>query len=180
MKIKTLKVGYLQTNCYILEIDNDVIVIDPGDEYEKIKNEIKNLNVCAILITHHHFDHIGALKHFNNIDIYDYNNLKEKTYNIGKFNFDVIYTKGHTNDSITYYFKETNNMFVGDFVFKNSIGRTDLETGNINEMLKSINKIKKYPKKTNIYPGHGEKTTLEEEMKNNPFFFMNNEIYDIL
>ena len=61
-------------------------------------------------------------------------------------------------------------MFTGDFVFKNTIGRTDLETGNMKEMEESIEKIKKYPKATKLYPGHGELTTIEEEIKNNPFF----------
>lgn len=172
MQIKTIKVGYLQTNCYILVIDSNAIIIDPGDEYEKIIENTKNLNVKAILITHNHFDHIGALSKFKNIDIYDYKNLKEQTYIIDKFKFEVIKTKGHSNDSLTYYFKQSNDMFVGDFIFKNSIGRTDLETGNMDEMLKSIKKIKKYPKETKLYPGHGETTTLETELKNNPFLFL--------
>ena len=76
MQIKTIKVGYLQTNCYILVIDSNAIIIDPGDEYEKIMENTRNLNVKAILITHNHFDHVGALSKFKNIDIYDYKNLK--------------------------------------------------------------------------------------------------------
>jgi glyoxylase-like metal-dependent hydrolase (beta-lactamase superfamily II) len=61
-------------------------------------------------------------------------------------------------------------MFVGDFVFEGSIGRTDLETGNMEEMEKSIQKLKAYPKDIELYPGHGNKTTLEIELENNPFF----------
>ena len=61
-------------------------------------------------------------------------------------------------------------MFVGDFIFKSSIGRTDLESGDMNEMIKSIDKIKKYPQDTTIYPGHGDRTILKEEIINNPFF----------
>ena len=59
-------------------------------------------------------------------------------------------------------------MFTGDFLFKESIGRTDLG-GNINSMKDSIEMIKKYPDVT-IYPGHGEKTTLFYEIKHNPYF----------
>lgn len=168
MEIKTVKVGYLQTNCYIIK-NNNIIIIDPGDEYEKIKNEISG-NISGILITHNHFDHIGALKQFKNTKIYDYNNLKEQIYNIDDFKFEVIYTKGHTDDSISFYFEEEKAMFTGDFVFKQSIGRTDLETGSNEEMKKSIEKLKKYPKDITLYPGHGDKTTLEEEIKTNPFF----------
>ena len=169
MEIKTVKVGSFRTNCYIIKKENNIIVIDPGDEYEKIKKEIDK-NISAILVTHNHFDHIGAINQFKNIKIYDYKNLKEQIYNIDDFKFEVIYTKGHTNDSISFYFKEEKVMFTGDFVFKNSIGRTDLETSSNEEMKKSIEKLKKYPKDITLYPGHGKETTLEEEIKTNPFF----------
>ena len=59
---------------------------------------------------------------------------------------------------------------VGDFVFKTTIGRCDLEGGNFQEMLSSIKKIKQYPKEITLYPGHGEKTTLDFEIQNNPYF----------
>ena len=58
-------------------------------------------------------------------------------------------------------------MFTGDFLFKGTIGRTDLETGNIIIMKNSIEKIKKYSDNIEIYPGHGNKTTLEYEKKHN-------------
>lgn len=169
MEIKTLKVGYLQTNCYIIINNGKALIIDPGDEGERIKENIKGLDLQAILITHSHFDHIGALNHFKNIKIYDNNNLEEKEYELIDLKLNVIKTKGHTNDSISFYFKEQNIMFTGDFIFEGTIGRTDLETGNIEEMKKSIKKIKKYPLNTIIYPGHGNKTTLEKEIKTNPY-----------
>ena len=169
MEIKTLKVGYLQTNCYIIINNGKALIIDPGDEGERIKENIKGLDLQAILITHSHFDHIGALNHFKNIKIYDNNNLEEKEYELIDLKFNVIKTKGHTNDSISFYFKEQNIMFTGDFIFEGTIGRTDLETGNIEEMEKSIKKLKKYPLNTIIYPGHGNKTTLEKEIKTNPY-----------
>ena len=61
-------------------------------------------------------------------------------------------------------------MFVVDFVFENTIGRTDLETGNMKDMEKSIEILKTYPIETILYPGHGNNTTIEKEIKNNPFF----------
>ena len=60
MEIKTIVVGPLQTNCYILTKNKQTLIIDPGDEPNKIINEI-NKEVIGILITHYHFDHIGAL-----------------------------------------------------------------------------------------------------------------------
>ena len=86
---------------------------------------------------------ISTLLTFNylNENIYDYNT---KEFNVENFNFEIIHNPGHTSDSVTFYFKEENVMFVGDFIFKETIGRTDLETGNMIEMQKSINMIKKY------------------------------------
>lgn len=173
MTIERVVVGDYQTNCYILSIGIDCLVIDPGDEYEKIKECISNKNVLAILLTHRHFDHIGALDSISNcgkLKIYEYNNVGEKEYKIGPFNFKIIYTKGHTEDSITYYFETEKIMFTGDFIFENSIGRTDLPTGDYNEMLKSIDMIKKYPDDILIYPGHGNETKLGIEKINNIWF----------
>ena len=170
MKINILKVGYLETNCYILEKNNKVLLIDPGDNSKAILEKIKDKVLIAILITHNHFDHIGALNDILNkykVDVYDKNNLEVKEYNIEEFKFKVIFNPGHTDDSISYLFD--NILFCGDFIFKNSIGRWDLPTGNYNELLKSINKIKEYNNLI-IYPGHGDKTTLEEEKKNNYYF----------
>ena len=168
MNIKIIKVGYLETNCYILKKDNYEIVIDPGDEIEKILPHINNLE--SILITHHHSDHIGALNKLLEkypVPCLEYKNLEEKEYQIKDFKFKVIFTSGHTDDSVSYYFFEDDNMFTGDFLFKETIGRTDLKTGDFKKMLESIKKIKKYKQNINIYPGHGDKTNLGYEMKYN-------------
>ena len=161
MKINKVSVGYLKTNCYIISIDDECLVIDPGDEYEKIKHEIGNKKVLGTIITHHHFDHVGCINNFNNI--YDINNLKEGINKIGKFSFEVIYTPGHTTDSICIYFKEDNIMFVGDFLFKDGIGRTDLG-GNEIDMQNSLLKISKYDKDITILPGHSDKSKLGLEV----------------
>ena len=177
MKIETIKVGYLKTNCYLIIKNQKCIIVDPGDEFEKIKNKIDTLKLTPIkvLITHHHFDHVGALddtmKSYK-IDMIDFNNYKSdnETIEIEEFKFKMIYTPGHKSDLITYYFFEENKMFCGDFIFKNDIGRWDLDTGNKEEMLESIKKIKNYPKNTIIYPGHGDITDLNYEINNNIYF----------
>lgn len=170
MNITRLVVGSLEENTYILEIDNELLIVDPGSEYDKISKVINNRKVLGILITHSHFDHIGALDSFKDIDIYKYDVLEEKEYNIGKFKFDVIFNPGHSKDSVSYYFKKYNTLFSGDFIFYESIGRCDLPTGSISDMEKSIDKIKKYDKDMIIYPGHGEDTTLSHEIEYNPYF----------
>ncbi len=167
MKITQIPVGYLKANCYILEKNGKILIVDPGDEYEKIKNNIQNKEIVKILITHHHQDHIGALNNFDKNLILE--NPKPKTYTFEPFTFEVIETKGHTKDSVTYYFKDENIMFTGDFLFKETIGRTDMPGGNMDEMQKSLNKIKKYPDNTKIYPGHGKLTNLKHEKETNYF-----------
>ena len=64
MKVKKIVVGLLEENCYFLTKDKDLIIIDPGDEFNKLDRIIVNnqYNLIAILITHAHFDHIGASK----------------------------------------------------------------------------------------------------------------------
>ena len=175
MNIDILRVGPLQANCSLIYKDKKCLIIDPGDDENFIVSRIRKLDleVLAILITHNHHDHNGCAKSLSiiyNIPVYDYNNLFEKKHNIGPFNFEVIYTKGHTSDSITYYFYEYGVMFTGDFLFKEEIGRTDLLTGSYEEMLESINNIKEYNKDIKIYPGHDEITTLEHEIKHNKYF----------
>lgn len=164
MKIDRVIVGPLDTNCYIISIGNNCLVIDPGDEYEKIKNAIGNKKILGVIITHYHFDHIGALNYFDKNLILDKSNLEEKEYNIDNFKFEIIYTPGHKEDLICIYFKEEKIMFTGDFIFKGAIGRTDLEGGSSIDMINSLNKIKKYNKDIIIYPGHGESSTLLNEI----------------
>ena len=173
MKIEVVKVGRLECNCYLLDIDNRVLVIDPGDEFDKIKSKIGDRCVVGIIITHYHFDHIGALDELVNeydVSVYDRNNLNEGNNNIDGLNFEVIYTPGHKEDAITIYFRDDKCMFCGDFIFRDGVGRCDLPGGNIKEMIKSINKIKTYDKDTVIYSGHGDSTTLEYEINNNIYF----------
>ncbi len=170
MNIEKVCVGQLKENCYVICINNYALIIDPGDEKEKIINLVGNKKVLAILITHYHFDHIGALddikKYYNSIVI-DYKS--SKLQNIGPFSFEIIPTKGHKTDAVTYYFKDYKVMFVGDFIFKGTIGRCDLEGGNFKEMRKSLKKIKTYDKNIELYPGHGEKTSIKDELLYNEF-----------
>lgn len=173
MKIENIVVGQLETNCYILEKDNRVLVIDPGADLNKIKKVINHREVIGIVITHYHIDHVGALEALResyDVPVYDYSNLTEGQNKIGPFTFEMIKVPGHKEDLISIYFQEEKVMFVGDFIFKGSVGRTDLEGGDPVEMQKSITKIKKYPREIILYPGHGPSTILGDEIKYNLYF----------
>ena len=143
LEIRRIEVGDLACNCYVILKNDKALVIDPGDDYDLIKNELLGKDVLGILITHHHFDHVGALNALLNeykVDVFDKDNLKEE---------DV---------------KEVVTRV------KDSIGRCDLPTGDFRVMLNSIEKIKKYDDDIVIYPGHGEKSTLGYEKTNNEYF----------
>ena len=171
MEIKKVITGVLDENCYILIKDEKCIIIDPGDDYPKIKEVIGDNKILAVLITHAHFDHIGALRNFlvkRSIKIFKKSNLQEKKYEVGPFQFEALYTPGHSKDSVSYYFEENNALFDGDFIFKESIGRSDLPGGNPEELKNSIKKLlEKFPNNIEIYPGHNEETTLQYEKEHN-------------
>ena len=159
MKIDRLVLGSLDTNCYIVSKGYDAIIIDPACDSGIIIDFCKNYKIVGILVTHHHFDHVGALE-----ELEKYYNIKHNIHN-NSFNYEIIKTPGHTDDSITFYFKDENIMFTGDFIFYHTIGRCDFENSSISDMKKSLDYIKKYSDDIKIYPGHGKSTILGEENK---------------
>lgn len=172
MEVKCVVTGYLDENCYILIKNGTCLVVDPGDDFLKIKETIGDNKVLGVLITHSHVDHIGALRNFltkRSIKIFKKSNLEEKEYEIGEFKFKCIYAPGHSKDSVVFYFEEENFMLIGDFIFKDSIGRCDLPGGSVDDMRESVSKILKYDDSITLYPGHYESTTLGREKECNPF-----------
>ena len=87
----------------------------------------------------------------------------------GNHRFIVMETPGHTPGSIFVYCREEDVAFSGDTLFHNSIGRTDLEGGSMFRMIQSLRAISQLPDSTVIYPGHGERTTIEAEVAINPY-----------
>lgn len=99
------------------------------------------------------------------IDAKDQNLIK-----FGNTELKVIHTPGHTQGCICLYCEKENFLMTGDTIFKSSIGRTDLEGGNFEQLINSITtQIIVLPKKTIIYPGHGESTSVKDEIQKNPF-----------
>ena len=89
---------------------------------------------------------------------------------IGDISFTVIHTPGHTVGSSCFYFEEDGVLISGDTLFSESVGRSDFPTGSTSELLRSIkDRLFTLPPGTIVYPGHGERTTIEHEMMYNPF-----------
>lgn len=82
----------------------------------------------------------------------------------------LIATPGHTAGSCCYYFADDKILISGDTLFQESVGRTDLPTGSMSTLVRSIKeKLLPLPEEVKVYPGHGESTTIGDEKKYNPF-----------
>ncbi|UBH12287.1 MBL fold metallo-hydrolase [Macrococcus armenti] len=205
MKRKKLPLGMVETNCYILENESERLIIDPGSEHERIIEAMRasDKKVAGILLTHAHFDHIGAIdaiSDYFNCDVYmseiekyfltdpekngsakfiQYGiepitvNAKPKYLNtghnvLGTFTFDVKHTPGHSPGSLSFIFDDF--AIVGDTLFKEGIGRTDLYEGNTSQLLNSITReLLSLRDDVIICPGHGPDTTVKHEKLNNPY-----------
>lgn len=175
MQIRRIIGGNLEENTYILynKTGGDCLIIDPGYNANKIAEEInsKNLNPTAIVLTHHHYDHVGAVVKFKKIfDIpvmihridsfmVDFNcdRLLENGDLIPLENdeLEVIHTPGHTAGSICLISHKSKIVITGDTLFDTDLGRTDLEDGSEEDMKNSIkNILANIPNEYMIYPGH--------------------------
>ena len=179
MLIKTLSVGQLETNCYIVTNENTLkcAVIDPGDESNTILDYIEdnNLKCEAIFITHGHFDHIGGLEgvreetlaplYINEKDagkIENYINVSDgDEIEAAGMTFKFIATPGHTKGGMTIMCEDA--LFTGDTLFRGSCGRTDLPGGDINELMASLKKICLIEGDFEVYPGHMDSSSLIRE-----------------
>jgi glyoxylase-like metal-dependent hydrolase (beta-lactamase superfamily II) len=88
----------------------------------------------------------------------------------GSSSLQVLYTPGHADGSVCFYNAPDGFVITGDVLFKDTIGRTDLPTGDFDLLMKSIkSRLFSLPEDTIVYPGHGPETTVGYEMRNNPF-----------
>ena len=159
MTIKLLVVGPLLTNCYLVISGDELLIIDPGGDADKILREIEVTKAKAkyIINTHLHPDHTGANKKVKDAtQARILNNLKEgDEIKIGQEILRVISTPGHSKDSICLLADEL--IFTGDTLFKDGVGRTDLPGSSQKDLEKSLEKLKKILKPGMVvYPGHGE------------------------
>lgn len=92
------------------------------------------------------------------------------TIDFGTHTIKMLPTPGHTPGSVLFYIKEENAVFTGDTLFKMSIGRTDFDRGNYQDMMASLkNVVAQLPPETTAYPGHGPETTMAYELAYNPY-----------
>lgn len=198
MEIRRIIAGIFHTNTYLLTIGEFAIYIDPASKPIKMIEELGDKKLIGILLTHGHFDHIKAVDDLANKykapvyvhkdDEYLIRNrfqakpfgilnspyitspvtyLQEGKMNIGPFEFETIFTPGHTKGSVCYKFD--NDLFTGDTLFKESVGRTDLDGGDSTSLKSSLRILGAYSENLIIHPGHEDESCLDYEKKHNTY-----------
>ena len=188
--------GEVMTNTYFLIEGKEAIIIDPACKAEKAISLLEGYELKGILLTHGHFDHLNAvdgLYRKYQVPVFLHKEdeflardkyagaifgmsayiscptmpIKEGKMSIGSFEFETIYTPGHTPGSVIYVFED--DIFTGDTLFHLSVGRTDLVGGNERILRDSLKAFRDFKKDYRIHPGHEAETTLEFELQYNPY-----------
>ncbi len=197
-KVIKLVLSMMQTNCYLIKENGHVLIVDPASSPNRILSLIEEDEVVdGILLTHGHFDHIGAADALKKklhcpIYVHEYDKrlatdveidrfmsdvvvkselsfYRDGINQIGSFKLDVLHTPGHTDGSVCIGYK--NHLFTGDTLFQCSVGRTDLYSGSDSKLKQSLHRLCLLHPETLIYPGHGECSVLEFELKHNPYLY---------
>ena len=197
MDIKTLQVGPIGTNCYLLcdETEKLCAVIDPGGDADRVAAAVQDSGCapCAILLTHGHYDHTGAVAELAEKwpDVPVYLNHRDQcgddaylrqlfppvpcakdygegdTIHVGSLTLNVLATPGHSEGSVTLRCGDV--LLCGDTLFAGSCGRTDFPGGSVKKIMASLKRLGSLEGNLTVYPGHMEPSTLERERAWNPY-----------
>ena len=200
MELHILPLGDYQTNTYIVSGNGkSCALIDPGFQPQTILDKVSGLGltVDAVLLTHGHFDHVGAVEkilaatgcrlYLHRADheqpgdpmsrfCYPLSNTQlpglafcadGDTITAGGLTFTVLSTPGHTGGSVCYRCGDV--LFSGDTLFAGSCGRTDLPGGDWNAIRRSLARLAAISEDLTVYPGHGPHSTLQQERCVNPY-----------
>ena len=197
MDIRILQVGPIGTNCYLLcdETEKLCAVVDPGGDAARVAAAVVDTGCapCAILLTHGHYDHTGAVAelsarwpgvpvYLNRRDVYEGDAYLQQlfppvpcakdygegdTVQVGGLTLQVLATPGHSEGSVTLRCGDA--LFCGDTLFAGSCGRTDFPGGSVKKMMESLKRLGELEGDLKVYPGHMEDSTLDRERSWNPY-----------
>jgi hydroxyacylglutathione hydrolase len=197
-----LSVAPIGTNCYVVRRPgaNEAVVVDPGGEAPRILLVLEEMGArcAAILITHGHWDHVGAvaelaeatsapvhmargertlLERLDNISPAELGLRShspdvllegDESLRLAGIEFHVVLIPGHSPAHLAY--AANGCLFSGDLLFASGVGRTDLPGGDWETLLESVRALlDRFPPDTIVYSGHGPTTTLGREAAENPF-----------
>lgn len=197
MKIKTYQAGPLQANNYLLTDGDEAVLIDCSELTEELADDLKDLNLRYVLLTHGHFDHVlgvNDIRNEYNADVLihesDVPRLEENIVimrSFGGYDTEPALVDGYVSDGEILKFGNTEikvihtaghtegsvcylidgKLFSGDTLFRDYVGRCDLPSGNFNSMIESIKKLFTFDENTAVYSGHGDMTTIGYEKIHN-------------
>ena len=194
--IDCIVVGPIQANCWLYSLGEEIgegqpcIVIDPGDDAERIVSRLRELNWVPryIFATHGHYDHVTALPDLleafkkgafgavspnaprPKVGIHkgDIHHLKKVQADIlfddGDIHgpFKVLHLPGHTQGCVAFLDEKKSVVLTGDTMFRGNRGRTYLPGGNEQQIYQSLRRLLTFNEGTIVLPGHGPATTIEE------------------
>jgi len=175
LKLVTRQVGPWGMNTYALICSDSKqsILIDPGDDPETLQEMLGDSQPIAILLTHTHVDHIGALAEMREAlsvpvmgndgphepggkDIQADRWLRDgDTVMVGEHTLRAVYTPGHIGDQICFVLEDDHRVIVGDTIFDGGPGRTWSSDGFKTTLETLRNVVLPWPDDTVCYPGHG-------------------------
>jgi hydroxyacylglutathione hydrolase len=203
-----LSLGPFATNCFIINRSGsgEALVVDPGDEPDRVTAALSaaDQRCVAILVTHAHLDHIGAvgsLARAHGVPVYissteshiletinqhlwpgmgpfqpykaEHTLRGGERLSLAGLDIEVLNAPGHSTGSVVYAVRDHDGeaaLFVGDVIFRGSVGRTDLDGGSWPQLEASIVSLfQALPLDAAVYSGHTPPTTLERERATNPF-----------
>ncbi len=199
MIFDTIPVGQIDTNCYLIGDEKEQVcaVVDPGGSPERVLEMIEKsgLTPQMILLTHGHWDHVGAipalLEKWPDLPVYAHEKelcpadepnphyffphagKNQRTFgegdmlSLGGLTLRVLHTPGHSAGSVVILVEDV--MLSGDTLFAGNCGRYDLTGGNGRNMLDSLKRLAELEGDYKVCPGHGALSTLERERQTNLF-----------
>jgi glyoxylase-like metal-dependent hydrolase (beta-lactamase superfamily II) len=203
LAVDTYPLGAAATNCYVVRAERgapECVVVDPGDDATRLRLELAGFGTrcAAILITHGHWDHLGAVADLaegtgapvhmaedertllEDINSFVPQGVRLRPYTpdvllqgdealeLAGIGFETVRVPGHSPAHLAYY--SDGCLFSGDVLFAGSVGRVDLPGADWETLVESIRTLSdRFPPETVVYPGHGPTTTLGAELARNPF-----------
>ncbi len=183
IQVTTAVLGSLATNAYLVDTGRHVLLVDPATDSPALRELVGDRRIDFVVNTHGHSDHVGGDWAIPSGAVC----IHEADAGLVRLFFPkfppfqrslrdgeelvpgvrVLHTPGHSPGCVVLVMEGI--LLTGDLLFAGSIGRTDLPGGADDEMEASLRKLLALPGDYDVYPGHGEATTLERERRENPF-----------